>query len=342
MSRRKVTIPDIAVAAGVSKSTVSLALQDSAKLRPETRKKVQRVAKRLGYVYNRAAANLRRQSSDIIAMVINDLTNPFFAELAVGIERALTDAGYVVLLANTSEDLARQEKVIATFGEQGAAGLILCPAYETPPGLAEDLSARGMALVTVMRSIEGVPCDFVAPDNPAGTRAATDHLLGQGLRRLAFLGGREGTQIYNERLAGFLDAHQAAGLPGRRALARGCELSRAAASRVTEALMAGSAPPEGIVCYSDVVAFGVYVGLDRMGLKAGRDVAVTGFDDVNAAGEVNPALTSVRVFTGKLGALAAETLLRRLADPESPAATNLIQPELIVRDSSTPLPRTAG
>ena len=79
-----------------------------------------------------------------------------------------------------------------------------------------------------------------------------------------------------------------------------------------------------------------------MGAKAGRDVAVTGFDDVNAAGEVNPALTSVRVFTDKLGALAAETLLRRLADPERPAATNLIQPELIVRDSSTPLPRPAG
>jgi LacI family transcriptional regulator len=259
MSRRKVTIPDIAVAAGVSKSTVSLALQDSAKLRPETRRKVQRVAKGLGYVYNRAAANLRRQSSDIIAMVINDLTNPFFAELAVGIERALTDAGYVVLLANTSEDLARQdgyvvllantsedlarqEKVIATFGEQGAAGLILCPAYETPATLAEDLSARGMALVTVMRPIDGAPRDFVAPDNPAGTRAATDHLLSQGLRRLAFLGGREGTRIYNERLAGFLEAHQALGLPVRQALVRGCELSRAAASG---AASSAARPPPG-------------------------------------------------------------------------------------------------
>src|SRR6059058_5575898 len=121
-SPRQVTILDIAKEAGVSKSTVSLVLQGSDLIKAGTADRVREAARRLGYVYNRQAAELRRGTSNRIGVVINDLMNPFFAEVLVGIERRLVDAGYVVFMAHTNESLARQEAVLTAMREQGAAG----------------------------------------------------------------------------------------------------------------------------------------------------------------------------------------------------------------------------
>src|SRR4051812_50226571 len=125
-SAQRVTVIDIAKAAGVSKSTVSLVLQGSPLVRPETRGRIVEAMSRLGYVYNRGAANLRRSASDVVGMVINDLTNPFFAEMAVGIERGLQSAGYVPFLANTGESPVRQAPGQKKKGRAGAGGGLLC------------------------------------------------------------------------------------------------------------------------------------------------------------------------------------------------------------------------
>src|SRR3954466_11377047 len=130
-SSNKVTMIEIAKAAGVSKSTVSLVRQGSTLVKGETRQRVHEGMSRLGYVYHRGAANLRRSSSDVVGMVINDLTNPFFAELAVGIERGLQAAGYMPFLANTDENPVRQAQVVKAMREHGAGGFVLCPAIGT-------------------------------------------------------------------------------------------------------------------------------------------------------------------------------------------------------------------
>src|SRR3954465_9624169 len=127
-SSRQITILDIARAAEVSKSTVSLVLQGSELIRPETADRVREAALKLGYVYNRNAAELRRKTSNRIGVVINDLMNPFFAEVLVGIERKLVDAGSVVFMAHTNESLKRQQEVLVAMREQGAAGIAICPA----------------------------------------------------------------------------------------------------------------------------------------------------------------------------------------------------------------------
>ena len=133
-SRAKATILDIAREAGVSKSTVSLVLQGSGLIRPETAVKVRKAIEDVGYVYNRGAANLRKAHSNVIGMVINDLTNPFFAELAVGMERVFQSAGIVPFIANTAENPVRQEEVLKSLMEQGVAGLIVSPARGTHAG----------------------------------------------------------------------------------------------------------------------------------------------------------------------------------------------------------------
>ena len=149
---RRITVTDLARAAGVSRSTVSLVLRNSPLVKRETGRRVEDAIDRLGYVYNRNAANLRRRTSDMVAMVINDLTNPFFAELAVGLEDALQAAGYVSLMANTDEDPARQRRVMETMREHGAAGFILCPAMGTDTGQAAAMADWN---VPVSRSCAG-------------------------------------------------------------------------------------------------------------------------------------------------------------------------------------------
>jgi transcriptional regulator with XRE-family HTH domain len=134
MNKSSVTVIDIAREAGVSKSTVSLVLRDSPLVHAETRVKVQAAIEKLGYVYNRSAANLRQSKSKIIGLVVNDLTNSFFAELAVGVDRVMQSAGYVQFLANTGESIDRQREVIASMREHGIAGLIVSPARGTESG----------------------------------------------------------------------------------------------------------------------------------------------------------------------------------------------------------------
>src|SRR3954468_17591553 len=149
-SSNKVTMIEIAKAAGVSKSTVSLVLQGSALVKGETRQRVHDAMKRLGYVYNRGAANLRRSASDVVGMVINDLTNPFFAELAVGIERGLQSAGFVPFLANTGESPVRQAQVMKTMREHGAGGFVLCPAAGTDLDFVREAEGWGLPILSVV------------------------------------------------------------------------------------------------------------------------------------------------------------------------------------------------
>ncbi|TIM68611.1 MAG: LacI family DNA-binding transcriptional regulator, partial [Mesorhizobium sp.] len=146
-SRPKATILDIAREAGVSKSTVSLVLQGSGLIRPETALKVRKAIEDVGYVYNRGAANLRKAHSNVIGMVINDLTNPFFAEMAVGMERVFQSAGIVPFIANTAENPVRQEEVLKSLMEQGVAGLIVSPARGTTPGAFRRIEMAGLPIV---------------------------------------------------------------------------------------------------------------------------------------------------------------------------------------------------
>lgn len=214
---RRVTIIDIARRAGVSKSTVSLVLSDSPLVRAPKRARVQEAIDALGYVYNRGAANLRSARPSLIGMVINNLANPFFMELAVGIERACQSSNIVPFLANTGEDVARQAQVIRLMKEHGAAGLVISPAIGTE---AEALDAQtgGLPVALVMRRLPGARGALVVPDNRLGARRATAHLVSLGHRRIAFLGGMPGMSVYDDRLGGFRDALGERGLPADPAL----------------------------------------------------------------------------------------------------------------------------
>jgi len=332
-SRRNVTIIDIARAAGVSKSTVSLVLKASPLVKGETRERVAKAMDKLGYVYNRGAASLRRARSSIVGMVINDLANPFFAELAIGIERALQNSGYVPFLANTGESVVRQAEVVRSMREHGAAGIILCPALDTDAREIESLTSPGVPLVLAIRRILGARASLVASDNVAGAARAARHLIGLGHRRIAYLGGAERMVVRQDRVAGFRQAMDEAGLPVDPSLLIESMPTKEGGFGAMSRLLALPERPTAAVCFNDVVAIGAMMALARHGLVTGRDLAIVGFDDTAEARHATTPLTTISVDAVGLGERAAQMLLRQIADGEPRLEIHVGEARLVVRES---------
>lgn len=339
---RKTTLSDIAAGCGVSRATVSLVLRGSPLVNKRTRAKVEEELRRQGYVYNRAAANLRRRTSSSIALVVNELANPFFAEFAAGVDEALGKAGFVTLLGSTGESASREQAVLGSLIEHGPGGIILSPAEGSE---ARDvLAAVGAHMPVVLFNRElGGPAkqyahwDRLMLDNQPGTRLATEHLIARGHRRIAFFGGHDDASSTRERYAGYEQAMQAAGLPIAPHWRVQSTPTRIDAARATPALFEGESIPTAAVCYNDAVALGLVLGLHQRGLQAGRDFAVTGFDDIAEAAMSVPPLTTLCTAPRARGRQAAEILLARLRDPQAPASTVIAPVNLIVRESSSPL-----
>ncbi|WP_127145553.1 LacI family DNA-binding transcriptional regulator [Pelagibacterium montanilacus] len=328
----KVTVIDIARAAGVSKSTVSLVLQGSPLVSEATRIKVNSVIRSLGYVYNRGAANLRQSRSRIIGIVVNDLTNSFFAEMAVGMDNIVESAGYIQFLAHTGENLDRQRAVISTMHEHGIAGLIVSPAHGTDPDDFQPLVDAGIPVVFAARYVSGPHLSSLVSDNAAGLAMVVRHLAGMGHRDIAFVGGRPDISIFTERLGGFRRGMDEAGLAVRDQWVFPALPSRAGGREAVGALLASAQRPTAIAAFNDAVAFGVCDGLRAAGLEPGRDVAVTGFDNVIEAASTVPALTTISVDPHGMGQKAAQLLLRQIGS--APAPEHIVTPvRLVVRAS---------
>lgn len=339
-SRDKATIWDIAREAGVSKSTVSLVLQGSDLIKPDTAAKVRKAIVDTGYVYNRGAANLRKAHSNVIGMVINDLTNPFYAEMAVGMERTFQAAGIVPFIANTAESPVRQDQVLKSMLEQGAAGLIVAPARNSQADAFKRIELAGVPIVFVMRRLAESRIPVIAPDNYRGGALAAEHLIAKGHRRLAFLGGNAGLSVFHERMEGFREACLAAGLDAGDVTVVEGETNRLGGMACLDAALNRADAPTGALCFNDAVAFGAMLGLRKRGLEPGRDFAVVGFDDVVEAQHYVPALTSVAVDTAGLGERAAHAVLKMIQTKTTRAEDQIGSVTLMVRDSCGP--RRAG
>ncbi|HEV8694418.1 MAG TPA: LacI family DNA-binding transcriptional regulator [Lysobacter sp.] len=331
--RKAVTVTDIAHACGVSRATVSLVLRGSPLVHADTRAKVEAELKRQRYVYNRGAANLRRQTSSSVALVINDLSNPFFAEFAAGVDEALGCEGYVTLLGSTAESPERQQAVLASLLEHNPAGIILSPAEHSDGEQVRRLLGNAAVLV-FNRELPGGEWDFLALDNRRGARLATEHLLSLGHRRIAFFGGHADSSSCQQRRLGYAEALQAFGIkPDPRWMIE-CAPTRVEAARETPALFAIDPAPTAAVCYNDNVALGLKLGLIARGIRPGEDFAITGFDDIPEAALSTPPLTTLAAEPRARGRQAAELLLQRVRNPDAPARRVVAPAQLIVRGST--------
>lgn len=335
-STGRLTLNDVARAAGVSRATVSLVLRGSPLVHVDTRARVEAEMARLGYVYNRAAANLRRRVSSSVALVVNDLSNPFFAEFAAGVDEALAAAGYVTLLGSTGESPERQLAVVGSLIEHDPAAIILSPAEGSDgAALVRAVGSRTPVLV-FNRELAGSPWDFLGLDNRRGAHLATEHLLALGHRRIAFFGGHADSSSCRERRAGYADALRNVGLAVEDDWQIESAPTRMDAAARTGLLFVREPAPTAAVCYNDAVALGLMLGLVRRGRHPGRDFAVTGFDDIPEAILAAPPLTTIAADPRARGRQAAQLVLARVDGSAPEPQRTIAAVELVVRESCMP------
>lgn len=333
-THRRPTILDVAREAGVSKSTVSLVLQNSPTVREKTREHVRAAMARIGYVYNRAAANMRMSNAGLIGLVINDLRNPFFTEFATSLQMALAARGYSAVVANTDEDPALQAQVIGAMVEHGVSAMIISPAYGADDAPFEILARARIPTMQVLRKVEPRTdlFPFAAPDYATGSRLATEHLLEAGATRIAFVGGFEGRAVTQNRMSGYLAALARA---GREPLVVTGRATRSFGREKAHRLAVEHPDVDAVIAFNDQVAIGILSGCAERGRPVGEAFRVVGFDDIEEAAHTWPPLSSVRCDIEGFGKRMADTVLAWVENGTRPRAETLTPVELMVRRSSS-------
>jgi LacI family transcriptional regulator len=335
MSRSEAAgIRDVAAAASVSVGTVSNVLNAPERVAPSTVARVHAAIEELGFVRNDAARQLRAGRSRSIGLLVLDVGNPFFTDLARAAERHAAQSNLVVLLGTTDDDPQRERAYLETFEEQRVFGLLISP-------VSDDLSRvlvahrRGIPVVLVDRDGAGTPFGSVAVDDVAGGRLAVTHLCEQGRRRIAFVGGPHGLRQVADRLAGAREAvseypgvtleviptDEPSVLAGRTAGERLCALP-------------ADGRPDAVFCANDLLAIGVLEALMIRGVTVPGDIALIGYDDIDFARSAAVPLSSIRQPTADIGTTAIELLLSVVESPEAEPRHVVFRPELAARAST--------
>jgi LacI family transcriptional regulator len=330
-----VSVKDVAAAASVSVGTVSNVLNQPSKVSPATVERVMSAIAELGYVRNDAARQLRAGRSRCIGLVVLDVGNPFFAEVARGAEARAAEEGMTVLLGSSDERMDRESTYLDLFQEQRVNGVLVTPATDDLAPLAR-LRDAGVPVVLVDRETAGGEYLSVSVDDIQGGQLAVSHLLELGRRRIAFIGGPLATRQVADRLDG-----------ARRAVAAvdGASLEVIETPGLTvlqgraagEALVARNAAdrPDAVFAANDLLAVGLLQGLSLMAdLRVPDDIALIGYDDIDFASATVVPLSSIRQPASLIGYTAVDVLLAELGDGRDHERNVRFQPELVVRAST--------
>ncbi|GHJ15324.1 LacI family DNA-binding transcriptional regulator [Micromonospora sp. AKA38] len=338
-----VSISDVAARAGVSRATVSHVLSGNRPVSQRVQDLVREAMRDLGYVPSRTAQNLARGTTRTLGLLVPDIGNSFFAELAKGVEQTAIERGFNVLLGNTGWTSERELFYLETLKSQAVDGVVYAAGAPAPtPHLAELLA--GIPMVAVDEDLGELAAATVVSDNRAGGVLTAHHLAGLGHRRAAVIGASPDLVSSIQRVDGFVATWIE--LAGRApTVVKGSfeeEAGYQAAVELTTLIRAGEVT--AIFALNDLVALGALRALREVGLTVPVDCSVVGFDDIWAARHVTPGLTTVRQDAVGMGSLAATVLLRVLGHPGSDAETgrHVLPVSLTERDTTAPPPTTTG
>jgi LacI family transcriptional regulator len=339
---------DLARAAGVSTSTASRALNRPEMLSEAVVSRVRSLAAELGYTGNPFARALRVQESKTLGLIVPDSTDPFFAEVARGIEAACFRAGYTLILCNSDRSLEKEAAQARVLAEQRVDGVLLFNASDASAPTVEWLQQNGVPLVLVERRLAGTAVDCVISDNRGGVRSGVAHLAAYGHRRIGCLVADLGANHYADRLEAYREAVTALGLDVDETLIRSDLVTYADGLSGAQELLGIARPPTALFCMSDTLAIGALRGAALAGKRIPDDVSVVGFGSTEVTGFTNPPLTSVGQQRVAVGAMAVRVLLRQRPPrpvPDRPSAervaperpkpeTHIVPTQLIVREST--------
>lgn len=335
---KQVTMKEVAAHAGVALSSVSRVLNDHSDVSESMRKQVLDAIEAVGYEPNLLASSLRRGSTMTVGFIANDISNPLFAEIAMGAERRLNEAGYSMVLTNSEGNPERDEALIRLLRWRRIDGLILSVADEERDGTMAELAKLSEPVVLIDRQVRGADeASAVLSDHANGMRAAIDHLLDLGHRRVALISGRPGLRPVRERLSGFKAAFRARGLDLPEDLLKFDSFSATFGQQATHELLAADDQPTAIVAGGNLLLIGVLRALQAAGLKVGTDISLVSCDDVPLTELHSPPITVIDRDAEQIGEAAAKLLLKLLAGGNGPLVTE-IPTSLILRASTQPGP----
>lgn len=332
---RQPSIKDIARIARVSHPTVSRALQNSPLVNPKTAEKIRKIAREAGYKPSAVARGLVTRRTRTIGLVVTTVSDPFTCEVVTGIEQTANDHGYCVYLADSNADPEREKKVVQTFAEQRVDGIIVTSSRVGALHLPL-LSEMMVPIVLVNDQHPGSVAHSVLICNEDGTRMLTEHLIGLGHRRIAYIGDQSGYQSDTERMVGYRMALEAAGIPLHKDLVVHGDGKPGAALCAMNSLLDLREPPTAVCCYNDMTALGTMRAIRMRGLRVPEDISVVGFDDLFLAAYTEPPLTTIRQPMRRMGQLAMESLVQLMTGQESVSQIH-IPAEMIVRESTAPV-----
>lgn len=333
---KKVNIKDIAKLANVSHTTVSRALNDKSRIRKETKEKVLAIAKALGYRPNLIAKSLVSRRSKTLGLVITDIANPFYTELAQGIEKTATRLGYNIILCSTQSNISTEKQYVEMLRSKGVDGIIFSSAHMEDPNIVA-LAEEDFPVVLVNRRTYHPAVkeriDYVGVDNVLGGFLAVEHLIRLGHRRIGMIGGSVESSVGLERIEGGKKALATYGLKQENELfLEGDFLKRSGYQRAKEFLKMAEIPT-AIFAANDYMALGAYQALLEEEMKIPEDVALIGFNDIEFSSMKGIDLSTIGQKKFEMGAIAVEMLVERIEGKEKrPVAREvLLLPELIVR-----------
>jgi LacI family transcriptional regulator len=333
---RMVGIKDVARQAGVSVGTVSNVINRPDMVSQDTRTRVLEVIDRLGYVRSESARQLRAGRSRIIALLVLDMANPFFVDIASGAERAARDAHLGVMLCNSAQSVAEEAEYLGMFAEQRVRGVLVTPADTTGRNL-ESFRRHGIPCVFVDRVVSSAEACSVSVDDVAGGRLAVGHLLAEDHQRIAYISGPMQLPQCRDRYTGALAALAASGLPPETLTHIAADRLDVEAGRNAGARLLGTAQrPTAVFCANDLLALGVLQALYAAGVTVPDEIALVGYDDIEFAAAAAVPLTSVRQPASRMGRAAADLLIEETGDGayQHEHRQIVLQPELVVRGST--------
>ncbi len=328
-----VTLQDIAKKAGLSKTTISRALNDKPDVSPETKDRILRIAKDLGYTPNLLAKSLRSRKSKTMGIIIADISNPFFASVAKVVEDAARKKGYSIILCNTDEEYEEEQEAIQTLLEKRVDGILIAPVQTKDQNIVE-LKRRKIPFVLLGRHFDILEADYVITDDIQGAFSATKYLIKKGHKKILFVNGPLHISSAKERLAGYKRAFLENGIRYEDKLVRSGAVRMEDGYRIMKEILDNKDNITAVFAYSDLVAFGAMKALREANLKIPEQIAVVGYDDIEFASSLEIPLTTVCIPKRQLGKEAVRVLDDKIKERSKGTQRITLKTELIIRKSA--------
>ena len=327
-----VTLKDVAKVAGVSYATVSRALSGSSEIGEETRRRILKLCKEMGYTPNSIARSMVKRCTNVLGLIVPSLNNPFMSELTGHLEIYARKRGYTLMVCNSSYDHDLEKEVFSLLASRQVDGIIMIPVGHESYEPLNALTAQ-VPTVFISENMKDYPENYVSVDNHRGMQIATEYLYSLGHRRILYFGARSDSKTHQLRLEGYLSTAEKLGIEPRVLRSGYARSSREVGYALAGEYFARTNEETAILCAADMLAIGVMQAAFEAGIRIPKDISLMGFDNISFSALPQIDLTTIHQPTQQMAIAAVDMLLERIKNPEAEHTKLILPPSLIERKS---------